>query len=410
MGDLGGFNRGYTGHEHIDAFGIINMNGRVYDPLTAMFFSPDPYLQAPGDWLNYNRYGYCMNNPFRYTDPSGNVSEISRFFRDNSNTIITTAVSIGVFAGVFIATGGLGAPLAAGIYSSIASGATSATLGTAMNGGSFGDCFLAGTKGGIFGGMRGMASAGIGDIFQGAGFWNELGSAGAHSLSEGTISMLSGGDFWQGAASGALSSLGGSAAQGLGIHGLGMVGVSAALGGVGAYIGGARSTEEILYGMAVGAVVGMLNHYLHERIAKHFINRSEGYEYMYKNSIDKNGNAIREVAGWNLSDGGVVVLPFERNGKDFSEWKSLPIYKTKTGRLYLQFNGNKHFIESFIHTHLIEWNNPKNPIGISGSDLKLIQLLKQPIQIIYRNRIIYSVDGTYNHSFNTYNYNTVGSW
>ncbi len=25
-------NRGYTGHEHLDAYGIINMNGRVYDP------------------------------------------------------------------------------------------------------------------------------------------------------------------------------------------------------------------------------------------------------------------------------------------------------------------------------------------------------------------------------------------
>ena len=47
------------------------MNGRVYDPLTAMFFSPDPFVQAPGNWLNYNRYGYCMNNPTRYIDPSG---------------------------------------------------------------------------------------------------------------------------------------------------------------------------------------------------------------------------------------------------------------------------------------------------------------------------------------------------
>jgi len=64
-------NRGYTGHEHLDAFGIINMNGRVYDPLTTLFFSPDPFVQAPGNWLNYNRYGYCMNNPTRYTDPSG---------------------------------------------------------------------------------------------------------------------------------------------------------------------------------------------------------------------------------------------------------------------------------------------------------------------------------------------------
>ena len=64
-------NRGYTGHEHLDAFGIINMNGRVYDPATAMFMSPDPYLQAPDNWLNYNRYEYCFGNPFRYTDPSG---------------------------------------------------------------------------------------------------------------------------------------------------------------------------------------------------------------------------------------------------------------------------------------------------------------------------------------------------
>ena len=64
-------NRWYTGHEHLDAFGIINMNGRVYDPLTAMFFSPDPFVQAPGNWLNYNRYGYCMNNPTKYSDPTG---------------------------------------------------------------------------------------------------------------------------------------------------------------------------------------------------------------------------------------------------------------------------------------------------------------------------------------------------
>lgn len=64
-------NRGYTGHEHLDTFGIINMNGRVYDPLTAMFFSPDPFIQSTGDWKNYNRYSYCMNNPTRYIDPSG---------------------------------------------------------------------------------------------------------------------------------------------------------------------------------------------------------------------------------------------------------------------------------------------------------------------------------------------------
>ncbi|MDL2256804.1 hypothetical protein LJC06_01205, partial [Bacteroidales bacterium OttesenSCG-928-I14] len=64
-------NRGYTMHEHLDQFGLINMNGRVYDPRLGMFLSPDPYVQAPGNWLNYNRYSYCLNNPLRYVDPSG---------------------------------------------------------------------------------------------------------------------------------------------------------------------------------------------------------------------------------------------------------------------------------------------------------------------------------------------------
>jgi hypothetical protein len=32
----------------------------------------DNYVQAPGFTQSYNRYSYCMNNPLKYTDPSGN--------------------------------------------------------------------------------------------------------------------------------------------------------------------------------------------------------------------------------------------------------------------------------------------------------------------------------------------------
>ncbi len=67
------FNRGYTGHEHLDKFGIINMNGRLYDPVVARFFSPDPYVQMPNSTQNYNRYSYCLNNPLMYADPSGEI-------------------------------------------------------------------------------------------------------------------------------------------------------------------------------------------------------------------------------------------------------------------------------------------------------------------------------------------------
>ncbi len=67
------FDRGFTGHEHLYAFNLINMNGRVYDPVVARFLSPDPYIQAPGMPQNYNGYVYCLNNPLVYTDPSGEV-------------------------------------------------------------------------------------------------------------------------------------------------------------------------------------------------------------------------------------------------------------------------------------------------------------------------------------------------
>ena len=65
------FHRGYTGHEHLDEFKLIDMNGRMYDPLLARFLSPDPFVQMPDFSQNFNRYTYCLNNPLIYTDPSG---------------------------------------------------------------------------------------------------------------------------------------------------------------------------------------------------------------------------------------------------------------------------------------------------------------------------------------------------
>lgn len=65
--------RGYTGHEMLPEFGIINMNGRLYDPVLGRFFSPDNYVQMPDNSQNFNRYSYCLNNPLKYTDPSGEL-------------------------------------------------------------------------------------------------------------------------------------------------------------------------------------------------------------------------------------------------------------------------------------------------------------------------------------------------
>lgn len=140
--------RGYTMHEHLDAFGIINMNGRVYDPLTASFFSPDPFVQAPGNWLNYNRYAYCYGNPFKYVDPDGEWIHIV------IGAVVGGIINLGIKAyqgkvnswGDGFAAFGIGA--AAGAIGAATGGAAFAAAGGAA-GGAGG--FLAGAAGGAVG-------------------------------------------------------------------------------------------------------------------------------------------------------------------------------------------------------------------------------------------------------------------
>jgi RHS repeat-associated protein len=120
-------------HEHLDEFQLINMNGRVYDPLTAQFLSPDPYVQAPGDWLNYNRYGYAFGNPFKYTDPSGEWIHIL------IGAIIGGVINWGAHGFEFSWDGlvafGIGA--AGGALAAATGGAVLASYGTGIGAGGF---------------------------------------------------------------------------------------------------------------------------------------------------------------------------------------------------------------------------------------------------------------------------------
>ncbi len=67
------FDRGFTGHEHLYNFSLINMNGRMYDPVVSSFLSVDQYVQNPSNSQNFNRYAYCLNNPLKYVDPNGEL-------------------------------------------------------------------------------------------------------------------------------------------------------------------------------------------------------------------------------------------------------------------------------------------------------------------------------------------------
>ncbi|QOG04745.1 RHS repeat domain-containing protein [Flavobacterium sp. MDT1-60] len=103
LNDLTILDRGYTGHEHLQSVGLIHMNGRLYDPKLHRFLQPDNYVQDPGNTQNYNRYGYVLNNPLKYTDPSGE-------FKINLNDIIA---GVAIAVGTVLSATGVWAPVGA---------------------------------------------------------------------------------------------------------------------------------------------------------------------------------------------------------------------------------------------------------------------------------------------------------
>lgn len=181
------FDRGYTGHEMLDAFGLINMNGRVYDPIVARFLSPDNYVQAPDNSQGFNRYSYCLNNPLVYSDPTGEffiADDIliamaaaaifnglnsgvqaqlngSSFWSGAWKGTLTGAISGGIgayFAG-FAPMGVFQGAFFGGITGGFAGGFTGG-ISSSLSGGSFGDGFISGFYNGLFSGAIGGGVSG----------------------------------------------------------------------------------------------------------------------------------------------------------------------------------------------------------------------------------------------------------
>jgi RHS repeat-associated protein len=150
--------RGFTSHEFLKYFNLYNMNGRMYDPLVGRFISPDPFVQAPGNTQSLNRYTYAMNNPLVYVDYNGYTwfSKLGKWIDKNANQIITIAATVVVVAAVTVATAGMGTVAAAAIVGG-AGGFTSGALGTALNGGSFGQILGSGFLNAGIGALSGMA-------------------------------------------------------------------------------------------------------------------------------------------------------------------------------------------------------------------------------------------------------------
>ena len=227
--------RGYTGHEHLDDFGLINMNARLYDPILGRFMGMDPYVQLPDYTQNFNRYSYVLNNPLKYTDPSGAVIGIDD-------------VLIGMAVGAVI--GAL-------------SGSISYSVKTAMSGGdgdagqflkSIGIGFLSGAAGGAVSPLTGA----IGDVFGHTlgNIGTELVRATAHGLVGGGLNAVQGENFWQGFGVSSISSLAGS---GMGALGMPSGAIPYAMGGVGALTSWGLGGNPIS-GFMRGYGIGALNH------------------------------------------------------------------------------------------------------------------------------------------------------
>lgn len=234
-------NRGFTGHEMLSDFGLIHMNGRIYDPLIARFVQADPYIQSPNHSQNLNRYSYVMNNPMNAIEPSGFffknivnsafkvVDGIVKFINRKPALRVLGQLTAAYFdtigclgycsvgfasASTYQATGSLNSALSAGARTMVTN-----ILAAPFSGGAttinsvLGRVFFGGISsvlnGGKFG--HGFASAGltkilnINTIVKSVGIkWSAL-RVTASAIIGGTVSKLTGDKFKNGALSGAFS-------------------------------------------------------------------------------------------------------------------------------------------------------------------------------------------------------------
>jgi RHS repeat-associated protein len=63
--------RRFTGQVFDAESGLYYYNARYYDPELGRFIQPDDTISDYGNPQSYNRYSYCVNDPLRYTDPTG---------------------------------------------------------------------------------------------------------------------------------------------------------------------------------------------------------------------------------------------------------------------------------------------------------------------------------------------------
>jgi len=184
------FDRGFTGHEYLYGFDLINMNGRMYDPVLSSFLSVDSYVQDPDNSQNFNRYAYCLNNPLKYTDPSGEVAVV--------DDIIAAAIVGAIINGFVQTASGNVQNFGQWCLATVIGGAAGAAGAWAGGAVAMGTGFVGGAVSGGFGGAVGGFVNGVGNAWTngesfGNGMMCGLSTAGTGALCGGLIGGVMGG-------------------------------------------------------------------------------------------------------------------------------------------------------------------------------------------------------------------------
>ena len=228
--------RGFTGHEMLDAVGIIHMNGRIYDARLGRFLQADSFVDGVTNTQGFNRYSYVQNNPLNATDPTGNFSlrkwvgaivavvgsvicapactqlgfaiigaaSGAASAAANGGNILQGAIIGGISGAAFSGVAGAGSFFET-TFGSLAGVAQFAAFGavggitSVLSGGKFGHGFIAAGVGGSLAGRIG----GVGGANPGGAVIRTL----IRTVVGGTISKLTGGKFANGAAFAAFASI-----------------------------------------------------------------------------------------------------------------------------------------------------------------------------------------------------------
>ena len=370
---------GYTGHEHIPGVNLINANARIYDPAIGRFLSPDPLIQDPASTQNLNRYTYCLNNPLKYTDESGEI-----FFSAAMLTAIGISAIIGGVSGWAIGKannaqgknmfGYIAGGVAIGALSALSAGGISAIGGAAWWAGATAGAISGGGFAGLStnwdsssilngawkGALSGFIGGGVGSAIGGG--WGAFFGGGASS---GINSLMNGGDIQQ-------------------------VGMAALLGAVLSY-GSYEFVSYVSFSNSELEINGSKVSYKQFKTMQADYQRSRFWRKEYGGILTKNGGVVK------VGKQGRHNLAIEFSRKALADANGdggiLATYHTHWAKPDVSYTVNEHMDFSVDGVSVPTSNGPsEQDISKVAGFFKGDQFL-----IDYRNIYMYNTESTYGH-------------